>query len=367
MAVSSASPLRRFGSWGLVFLIIAALVAWMATGLTRETHAPAAEAAADAPAKRFSVSAREQQAQNVQREVSINGNTAPDKVVEIAAQVEGQVEAVGPRKGARISAGDVLARIDARDAVAQKTRIEAALRTRDLEYQAALKMRGSGYVTEGDLAGRLAALETARAELAGINLRLAALTIKAPENGLLEDRAVEIGDYVKIGQPVAKIISINPLIVSGTVNETEVRLIRPGHAAHADVQGEKLDGRVRFVSAMADEKTRTFTIEVAVDNPSGRIPAGLSARVTIPVQTLAAHRIPASLLTLADDGKVGVKHVVGGKVAFTPVEIVRADGDAVWVSGLPARILLITRGQGFVAAGSDADVQLEEAAEKIKS
>ncbi len=96
-----------------------------------------------------------------------------------------------------------------------------------------------------------------------------------------------------------------------------------------------------------------------MDNPGSRIPAGLSARVTIPVQTIAAHRIPASLLTLADDGAVGVKHVVNGKVVFTPAEIVRADGDAVWVGGMPEKILLITRGQGFVAAGSEADVQME--------
>ncbi len=360
MAAPSRPSLRRFGSWGLVLLIIAALVAWMATGLTRENHDLAAQTTAEPLAKRFSVSAREQHAETVRREISVNGNSAPDKVISLAAQVEGQIVAVGPRKGARVNAGDMLARIDARDIEAQKTRTQATLRTRELEYQAALKMRGSGYVTEGDLASRLAALETARADLAVITLRQSGLAITAPANGLLEDRTVEIGDYVKIGQTVATIISIDPLIVTGSVTESDISRIKPGNSARAEIQGETLNGRVRFVSAMADEKTRTFAVEVAVENPGGRIPAGVSARVTIPVQSVSAHRIPASLLSLADDGAVGVKHVVAGKVEFTKAEIVRADGDAVWVAGLPETILLITRGQGFVTAGSATDVQIEK-------
>ncbi len=359
MTTASASLLRRFGSWGLVLLIVASLVAWMATGIGRAKHEPETAAAAQAPTPRFTVFAREQRAENVRREIAVNGTTTPDKLVEIAAQLEGQIVAVGPRKGARLTAGEVIARIDARDLEPQKVRAQATLRTRDLECQAALKMRGSGYVTEGDLAARLAALETARADLAVLELRQKNLVIATPAAGILEDRLVEVGDYAKAGQIVARVIEIDPLIVSGTVNENDIRRIRVGDSARAQIQSETLNGRVRFVSSMADEKTRTFTVEVAVDNPGNRIPAGLSARVTIPVQTLFAHRIPASLLTLADDGAVGVKHVVAGKVVFTPAQIVRADGDAVWVDGLPSTILLITRGQGFVAAGSQADVQME--------
>lgn len=360
MAISSASPLRRFGSWGLVLLIVAALVAWMATGISRGTEKAAEPtAAAENAAPRFTVSAREQYAENVRREVTLNGNTAPDKVITLAAQVEGQIVAVGPRKGAHVSAGDMLARINAGDLEQHKVRAEATLRTRDLEYQAAQKMRGSGYVTEGDLAARLAALETARADVGDIAFRFKNLTISAPADGILEARTVEIGDYAKLGQAVAKIILNNPLIISGSITETDIRRIKPGDAARAEIQGETLNGHVRFVSAMADEKTRSFSIEIAVDNPGGRIPAGLSARAVIPAQSVSAHRIPASLLSLADNGVVGVKHVVAGKVVFTKAEIVRADGDAVWVAGLPEKILLITRGQGFVNAGVDADVQME--------
>jgi multidrug efflux system membrane fusion protein len=354
----------RLGSWGIVGLVLAAFVAWMLTGLLGGgEHAEAVEHPAAAPARpAFTVGAREQRAQDMRREVVINGDTQPDQVVDIAAQFEGQIIAVGPRKGARVQEGEVLARIHPRELEQQKARADAQVRTRTLEHAAAEKLRATGYVTEAELASRFAALELARAEAKEVEVRLLALTIKAPVAGILEDRAIEVGDYVKVGQPVVKLIKIDPLLVSAPVSENDVARVRVGAAAVAEVQGRTLPGRVRFVSSLADPETRTFTVEVAVDNPDSAIPAGLSARVSIPVETLQAQRVAASLLSLADDGAIGVKHVVDGKVVFTPAQIVRADGDALWLSGLPERMVLITRGQGYVDAGEPVQVELERTA-----
>lgn len=361
MNASRFSP-RSLGSWGIVGILLAAVVAWMATGMfAGDRHAQAVEQPTAAPDARFTVSGREQSAESVERRVQLNGDTLPDQIVNIASQVEGQVIAVGPRKGARLRQGDLLARIDPRDAEAQRTRSRAQLRTRELEYAGARKLRETGYVTEAEVASRLGNLELARADLKDAEIRLANLTIVAPVDGILEERSVEIGDYTKVGQPVATLIKIDPLLVQGVVNEAEVGTVTPGSPATAEVLGKTLPGRVRFVSSMADPKTRTFTVEVAVDNPDSQIPAGLSARVVLPVGSIAAQRIPASLLSLSDSGALGVKHVVGGKVAFSPATIVRADDDAVYVVGLPERITLITRGQGFVTAGQPVTVELERA------
>jgi multidrug efflux system membrane fusion protein len=61
--------------------------------------------------------------------------------------------------------------------------------------------------------------------------------------------------------------------------------------------------------------------------------------------------LPQSVLTLDDDGVLGVRSVEGDTVAFHPVTIVRDTRDGVWVTGLPARIDIITVGQEFVIAG----------------
>ena len=358
-------------TWGIAAAIILALVAWMLTGALSSkqddasAQTPASEAAAKSVAH-FKVSVRNDQAVKVQREVVLNGDTQPDQIVNIASQVEGQVIAIGARKGARVRQGDLLARIDPRDSSQSKARSDAVLHQRELEYQAAVRMRETGYVTESELASRRAALEVARADNKEIDLRQQNLNIIAPVSGVIEEQLIEVGDYAKIGQPVAKLIKIDPLLVAGGVGENDIRFIKPGDPARAEVLGQTLNGKVKFISALADPKTRTFTVEVAVDNPKAQLPAGVSARISLPVQEVSAHRIAASLLTLADDGSVGVKHVVDGKVQFSKAEIVRADGEAVWLSGLPDTLLLITRGQAFVAAGESVDTEAEAPAAAAK-
>lgn len=350
-------------TWGIAAAIIGILVIWMVTGLFGGGHKSEAETKAsnEKPAQHFKVSVKKQTAETVEREVLINGDTTPDQVVVIASQIEGQVIAIGARKGARVNQGALLARVDPRDSEQHKARAVAVLKQRELEFDGAKRLRETGYVSESELASRQAALEVARSEAKEIDLRLKNLSIVAPVSGVLEQQSIEVGSYVKIGDPVAKLIKIDPLIVSGGVGENDIRNVKVGDKAEAEILGRKLSGHVKFVSSLADEKTRTFTVDIAVDNPRGEIPAGLSARIRLPVQSIEAQKIPASLLTLSDNGDIGVKHVVDGKVVFTKAEIVRSNGDAVWITGLPSPIALITRGQGFVAAGESVDVEAEAA------
>lgn len=359
----------RLGSWSLVAIILGALGLWMASGMLQGDHSasgateaePAPLGAEKSAAPAFTVQVREQDAEVVQRIVLANGDTQPDKVINLASQVEGQIVEVGPRKGARVARGALLARVDVRDLESQMIKASAMRHTRELEYGAALKLRETGYVTEGELAAKLAALELARADVKDTELRQHNLVITAPVAAILENRMVEIGDYAKIGQAIAKLIQIDPLIVSAKLNEDDISYVRVGDPASAEVLGQTLQGKVRFVASMSDAATRTFEIQVAVDNPDSRIPAGVSARVSLPVQEVKAQRIPASLLSLADDGAIGVKHVVDGKAVFTPAQIVRSDGDSLYVSGLPDRVQLITRGQGFIKTGETVTVEPEAA------
>lgn len=350
-------------TWGIAAAIIGILVIWMVSGFFGGGHKSEAEdkGSTEKPHQRFKVSVKKQTAETVDREVLINGDTTPDQVVVIASQIEGQVIAIGARKGARVNQGALLARVDPRDSEQRKARTVAVLKQRELEFDGAKRLRETGYVTESELASRQAALEVARADIKEIDLHLKNLSILAPVSGVLEQQNIEIGSYVKIGDPVAKLIKIDPLIVSGGVGENDIRNIKVGDAAEAEVLGHQLKGHVKFVSSLADDKTRTFTVDIAINNPRGEIPAGLSARIRLPVQSILAQKIPSSLLTLSDNGDIGVKHVIDGKVVFTKAEIVRSNGDAVWITGLPSPIDLITRGQGFVAAGESVDVESEAA------
>ena len=355
---------RFLRTWGLALLVLALLGLWMLSGAFRGDDTGASAESGVPPADaRFRVLVQHHRAQTIEQTVRFSGDTRPARVIRLAAQAEGQILAVEADEGARLPAAAPVARIDARDLEARHARAQALLHQRELEFRAAGPLRDDGIITEAEYAAAIANRDAARAELANIELQLKNVRVRAPAAGILEQRLVEVGDYVKIGSPVAEILVNDPLTVSGGVGENDIALVEVGQVATATLaDGRRLQGVVRFVASRADPSTRTFTVEVAVDNPEARIPAGLSAQVTIPVRQIRAHRIPSALLTLSDDGVLGVKSVdADGVVHFHATDIVRADGDAIWVSGLPETLDLITRGQGFVQPGETVAVARDDA------
>ena len=98
--------------------------------------------------------------------------------------------------------------------------------------------------------------------------------------------------------------------------------------------------------------TRTFQVEIEANNPSNQVVDGITAKLIIPVQEITAHRIASSLLTLDDEGIMGIKAVNGfNKVVFYRIEIAGEDKKGLWVTGLPEEISIITVGQEYVAPG----------------
>ena len=96
--------------------------------------------------------------------------------------------------------------------------------------------------------------------------------------------------------------------------------------------------------------TRTFQVEIEANNSSNQVVDGITAKLTIPIQEITAHRVPSSLLTLDDEGIIGIKAVNdSNEVIFHKIEIVGEDKSGLWVTGLPEEVSIITVGQEYVA------------------
>jgi multidrug efflux system membrane fusion protein len=194
----------------------------------------------------------------------------------------------------------------------------------------------------------------AKAELARAQLDIQHMTVRAPFDGALQDRVVEVGAYVKAGDPVARFVDERKLIISANVSEFDAHYVvmgKPGSARLAT--GETVEGTIRYVAPVADEATRTFTVELEVDNAKGAYRGGITAKLMIPAETLFAHKVSPSLLTLDDDGNLGIKTVNElGEVEFHPADIAMSSSDGVWIAGLPHTASIITVGQGFVNPGA---------------
>ena len=310
-------------------------------------------AAAPTPSTAIRVQVLDSVAQARQKNVVLRGRTAADRVVEMSAETIGRIDKVLAEKGARVVEGQVIAEIDSADRMAKLAEAKALLQQREEEWTATKSLSEKGFSPKLNLPDQQAKLALSRAAVTSMEIEIGYLTIKAPFDGVLEDRVVEVGKYLQEGDPVATIVDLDPIIIVGAVSELEIDGIKLGSKAVARlITGQTIEGKIRFIASSADELTRTFRVEIEAPNADYAIRQGVSAEIGVPGAAEQAHVVSPAVLTLDESGAVGVKLVdVANKVGFAPVEIVGEDRGGIWVTGLPEKARIITVGQEFVSAG----------------
>jgi multidrug efflux system membrane fusion protein len=358
---------RLFSKSTLMALIVAiGVIVWMATG---SVTSPGATTPGSAPRsatlsddsraaggnERASVrvGVRHSKARAINRVVAVSARTEPNRIVEIRGEVEGRVIAVNAERGAFVREGEPLARIDLRDRQARLEQARAQLEQHRIQYEAALELRNQNLTSEVQIAEVRARLVSSEAMLRDIELEIERTTVRAPFDGVVQEREIEVGDLVRIGDKIAELVDTDPIIVVGDVNEREIGDLNPGRTGTAILSdGSSVEGIVRYVAPMANPGTRTFQVELAVPNPNRKFRAGITAELEMATEEVYGHLLSPALLTLDDAGTIGVKIIdESSKAKFIAVEILRSDSQGVWVSGLPAETEIIAIGQGFVVDG----------------
>ena len=341
--------------WALAILILAAL--WIASGLISFGSKPVTKVAtADIPRVRVSMLT----ASDRDASLTIRGRTMALHSVELKAEVDGLVQAIHFEKGDRVKAGQVLCELKLKDRAAKLDQARAMVTQTAKQHEVDLDLAKDGFRSVTQVDQSAAALEAAKASEQTMAIDLENTRIKAPFDGLVDDRFVDVGDYVRVGDKCALLIAPEPFLAVGQISEREVSQIKVGNPASVTlVTGETVEGRIRFLASRADDTTRTFRIEVELPNPQGKLRVGVSADIHIPVRQLMAEKISPGILVLDDNGVVGVRAVERGVVRFLPVAIVSDGPDGMWVSGLPDHLAVITVGQSFVTDGERVKAVLE--------
>ncbi|MCP3999970.1 MAG: efflux RND transporter periplasmic adaptor subunit [Gammaproteobacteria bacterium] len=342
--------------WILALLVLIIVAIWMASGLTSAPVITTDTSQISAPGDVSAITKVQVttlHAEPISRFISVYGRTAPARSITISAETEGRVKAIKAPRGKRVAKGDVILELDMRDRQARINQTKASVHEHRTSYEAQISLQSDGYVSDTEIAETLAKLEAAKAELVRAELDLANRIIRAPFDGVLQERDVEIGDFVRSGDAIATFVDNITLIVTGTLAEQELAHISAGDEARAElVTGENVKGIVRYLAPVADESTRTFKIELEINNSSGKLPAGVTAEIILTGNEALAQKISPALLQLDSKGALGI-YVVDSlqQAQFIPVNIERSETNGIWVSGLPKTAEVITVGQGYVNDG----------------
>jgi len=295
---------------------------------------------------------------SVSQVLHLMGVTAPKRQVRVPAQTKGTIVALTAETGALVDEGQLLARIDIGDRKARLREAQALLAQRQAEYQAATQLSKKNLQSATELTRSQALLDSAKASLEAIRLDIRRTQVLAPFAGVVQQRFVQVGDYMDIGHSAFRLLDLSKLKVQGQISERDVSRVRLGMPTELTfVDGQRLQGKVTFISRASDSATRTFLIEVTADNPDLSILAGMTAKIRLNLGDRRGHRLSPAVLTLDDEGRVGVKIIDGSAtVRFVPVELIADSPEGMWLGGLPEIVELITVGHEFVSAGQRVTV-----------
>lgn len=345
-------------------IIILAVTLWMVSGLFGSAPEAPATSRSDAAPQLTHVEVARFEAQPMQREVVIQGQTQAKHTVTLKTEIAGQVLELLVEKGDAVKRGDILLRLSPDERPHQLEQARALQQQRELEYQAAKALKSKGLQAERQLAEAVSLLRAARVQLKSAELNVERQTLRAPFDGVIQARQAEQGDYLKVGDPVLTLVNLNPLVVRGDVAESEVDRLQTGMAATAQLSnGALIEGRVSFIAPVANSSTRTYAVEMEAENPLPHQRGGMSATIRVPLEAMSAYKVSPALLSLNDNGVLGLKSVdAEGVVQFHPVEVLKSERDGLWLGGLPPSVDLITVGQGFVRAGDRVAAARDKAA-----
>lgn len=360
-SLASSRPARRrpwgaVGGWAVVaaFLFAAVLLGMSAA---RKAGQAGAEARVQPP---HPVRVWEVQAESVEDRITLPGRVMPSFDAILAASKPGRLEEWTAGKGARVAAGEVLARLDARAWEARVHSAEVEAREADANFKRWEQLFKTGAVPGKERDDARARRDVAEAVLADARVAADQCVVKAPAAGVITDRRHDVGEFLPEGAALFQLVNMNPAKLVVDVPEQSVVEMQPGMNLLFRVDAwpdTVFTGAVSFVSSVALPQNNSYRVEAVVPNEDGRLKGGMIARVdVVRGRTEQAVAIPVSAM-VPRRGDLVVFVEQGGRAARRVVRITRfVDDRAVLAGGLAPGERLILEGHRSLADGAAVQV-----------
>ena len=234
------------------------------------------------------------------------GSIAPVQGVTLSADLPGVVERIGFESGKQVREGDALVVLDTRQERAQLASAQAQRELARITLDRQRKLLDQTVIPQSDYDIAAAQFKQADAAVLEIEASIGRKTIRAPFSGIAGIRQVNLGQYVRSGDPIVPLQSLDRVFVNFAVPQQRIAQLRVGDvvAAAADSSArERLSGRITAINPVVDDATRNVQVQATVANRGGALRPGMYVSVTVAVgakQKVIA--LPASAINFAPYG-----------------------------------------------------------------
>tara|TARA_R110001583_G_scaffold10698_5_gene49107 strand:+ start:24081 stop:25160 length:1080 start_codon:yes stop_codon:yes gene_type:complete len=290
------------------------------------------------------------------KELSLYGKSEANSRAIIRAEVAGKINNMSVQKGEYVKTNHRLVNLEKSELPEKLAQAEAQLAESELNYDAVKSLNNKGLQGRASVAEMKSLYLAAKTNVKQLQLQLQRTNVSAPFSGLLQEQFADLGDYLQVGDPIFSLENVNPIVIRGDATEHYISQLSLGQVVTAKLlSGEIMTGKLSFISAIADTQSSTFRIEAEFDNANFKIFSGISAQLTLPLYPVKAIYVSPSTLAMDEQGNLGIKIVKEGTVVFKAINLVEADNDGAWLSGIDEPVDIITRGQGFVKPGAQVE------------
>ena len=301
-------------------------------------------------------------------EAPLRGKTKAKSVVSVMPETSGVLQTVHVQKGQRVAAGDLLCTLESGTRQAAVDQANATLAQAQQDFDTNKALREKGLASANSANAMEVGLKAAQSAVNNATTELARTEVRTKVAGVVQDPLATPGSALGPQVPCATVVELDPMLFVGAVPEARIGLAKTGLAASVTtITGQTIEGKVSYIASIADAATRSFPVEIELPNTDGSLRDGITATATVNLGTAPAHMLPQSVLTLDDDGVLGVRTVTDNVVAFYPVTILKDTREGVWVSGLPPKVDVITVGQEYVQDGQKVNATNVSATAEAKT
>lgn len=240
----------------------------------------------------------------------VTGTVTSASAAILASKVLGQVEEIRVKEGNRVKTGEVLITLDSRALQAQRERAEAELENAKIHFQRVRTLFTERSATQQELDNAERAYKVAEATWKAIEADLAYTVVKAPFDGVITEKMIEVGELASPGRSLLRIEDEGHLRLEVPVAETDAAGLHIGQTVRVRLDaldGLALDGRVAQILPAASPSTHS--IWVKTDLPSvPRLKSGLFGRMVFAVGQRSALMIPQTAIRV--EGELSRVYVV---------------------------------------------------------
>lgn len=291
---------------------------------------------------------------DVEQSYEITATAQPESKNSIAPASPGRIRAILVEVGQHVTKGQKLVQMD----VANLSNLETQIENQKRIYKRVQELFGVGGASQQELDNAKMQLDVAQTNMKNLSENTYLLS---PISGVITARNYDDGDMYTGQMPVLAVMNINPVKVLINVSESfysQVKIGMPIDVNFDVLVGQNFQGRVNLIYPTIDERTRTFAVEIKLNNNNNKIRPGMFARVNI--EFGKAKRIIVSDRAIVKQAGSGAKFVyvyADGKVQFKQVEIGRrVDAAYEVLSGLSVGDQVVIAGQSKLADGASVNV-----------